>query len=205
MMLLKKVFQLLIMITLWISSRELFAQDRNEDGEDIYYLGVNPVAPFTSIRTDLTTLFLPYISHQETGIALFVGKIWNKNYNVETRLSYGSPVTDVNLFQVHSGFNYLFVSKKGSQLYAGIFIKVYSLHHTVTKSDDVSGIGYFAIGKRFMWRRVFMDVRVNENVYPIRWSNSPGSKAQSGFHESIYKWESPYIPYASVGVGYLFR
>lgn len=204
-MLLKKVFQLLIITALQISSDELFAQDRKEDGEDIYYLGVNPVAPFTSIRTDLTTLFLPYISQQETGIALFVGKIWNKNYNVETRLSYGSPVTDVNLFQVHSGFNYLFVAQKASQLYVGAFIKIYSMHHTVTKSDEVNGIGYLAIGKRFMWRRLFIDVRVNENVYSIRWSNRPGSKAQSGFHESIYKWKSPYIPYASVGIGYLFR
>ncbi|MGZ5134976.1 MAG: hypothetical protein ACXWCG_07495, partial [Flavitalea sp.] len=75
--------------------------------ENIYYVGVNPIAPFTSIRSEATSQYLPFLSNLETGVSLFVGKIWNKNYNVETRLSFGSPNSSYNLLQVHSGFNYL--------------------------------------------------------------------------------------------------
>jgi hypothetical protein len=173
--------------------------------EDIYYLGINPIAPFTCIRSEATSQYLPYLSNQETGVALFVGKIWNKNYNVETRLSFGSPNSSYNLFQVHSGFNYLLNTKKNFRPYAGLFLKLYSLHEMDTKTDYVSAIGYICIGNRFIWNRYFLDLRLNQNIYAVSWSNLPDTKATSGFHPSIYKWESSYIPYAGINIGYMFR
>ena len=80
----------------------------SEVEEDIYYLGVNPIAPFTSIRTEFTSSYLPFIANLETGFSFFVGKIWNNNYNVETRASFGSPKQDYLLLQVQSGLNYCF-------------------------------------------------------------------------------------------------
>ena len=173
--------------------------------EDFYYVGINPIAPFTGIRSEGTSQYLPFLGTQETGISAFVGKIWNKNYNVETRLSFGSPNSSYNLFQVHSGLNYLFNSKRNLNAYAGVFFKLYSLHQMDTEIDFVSAIGYICIGNRFKWGRYFLDIRLNQNVYALSWSNLPDSKAFSGFHPSIYKWKSGYIPYAGINVGYMFR
>ena len=173
--------------------------------EDIYYVGMNPLAPFTCIRNEATSQYLPFLSNLETGISFFVGKIWNNNYNVETRLSFGSPKSSYNLLQIHSGFNYLFSSKKSLYPYAGVFAKLYSLHEMDTKIDYVSAVGYICIGNRFKWRGYFLDLRLNQNIYAVRWSNLPGTKATSGFHPSIYKWKSSYIPYAGINIGYMFR
>lgn len=173
--------------------------------EDVYYVGINPVAPFTGIRKEATSQYLPYLGNQETGISLFVGKIWNKNYNVETRISFGSPNTSYNLFQVHGGFNYLLNTKKTMGPYAGLFVKLYSLHDMDSKTDYVSAIGYICLGNRFTWKRYFLDFRLNQNIYAISWSSLPDTQASSGFHTSIYKWSSPYIPYAGIHIGYIFR
>lgn len=173
--------------------------------DDIYYVGINPVAPFTSIRSEATSLYLPVLSNLETGLSLFVGKIWNKNYNVETRLSFGSPNSSYNLLQVHSGFNYLLNTKKNLHPYVGLFVKLYSLHEMDTKTDYASAIGYICIGNRFNWKRYFLDLRLNQNIYAVSWSNLPDTKATSGFHPSIYKWKSSYIPYAGINIGYVFR
>ena len=173
--------------------------------EDTYYVGINPIAPFTSIRGEATSQYLPFLSNQETGFSVFVGKIWNRNYNVETRLSFGSPNSSYNLLQVHSGFNYLLSTKSTLHPYGGVFAKLYSLHEMDTKTDYVSAIGYICIGNRFYWKRYFLDLRLNQNIYAISWSNLPDTKASSGFHPSIYKWRSPYIPYAGINITYVFR
>lgn len=173
--------------------------------EDVYYVGINPVAPFTNIRSEVTSQYLPFIGTLETGISAFIGKIWNTNYNVETRLSFGSPNSSYNLLQVHSGLNYLFNSKSKLNAYAGIFFKLYSLHGMDTEKDYVSAIGYICFGNRFKLKRYFLDIRLNQNVYALSWSNVPDTKAFSGFHSSIYKWRSGYIPYAGINIGYVFK
>ena len=95
--------------------------------------------------------------------------------------------------------------KKSLYPYAGVFAKLYSLHEMDTKIDYVSAVGYICIGNRFKWRGYFLDLRLNQNIYAVRWSNLPGTKATSGFHPSIYKWKSSYIPYAGINIGYMFR
>ena len=181
-------------------------ENRGDSDEETYYVGINPIAPFTSIRSEFTSLYLPILSSHETGLAVFVGKTWNRNYNVETRLSYGSPRYSYKLFQVHSGFNYVFNTRKRTlQPYAGLFMKIYSLQDTNIEKDRVSAIAYFCAGNRFMSGRFFIDLRINQNIYAISWANSPGSKATSGFHPSIYKWQSPYIPYMGINVGFVFK
>jgi hypothetical protein len=131
--------------------------------------------------------------------------MWNKNYNVETRLSFGSPNSTYNLLQVQSGFMYLFNTKKNWHPYAGVFLKLYSLHDMDTKRDDISAISYMCIGNRFQWKRYFLDLRINENIHAIIWTNLPESKAKSGFHPSIYKWKSAYVPFAAINIGYMFK
>jgi len=173
---------------------------------EIYYIGINPVAPFTSIRSETTSLYLPALSGRETGISAFVGKIWNRKYNVETRLSFGSPLKSYNLLLVQSGFMYRFNSgKQHIWPYLGAFINIYSLHNLDTKSDKVSAITYLCIGNRFIRNKYFLDLRLNQNIYALSWTDQHGSKARHGFHPSIYKWKSNYIPYAVINIGYMFR
>lgn len=200
----KKLIYLLL-IALPLSGASQVNELHEPANEDLYYVGINPIAPFTSIRSEATSLYLPLFSNLEAGVSVFIGKIWNQNYNVETRLSFGSPNSSYNLFQVHSGFNYLLNPGKKLHPYAGLFLKLYSLHEMNTKTDYVSAIGYVCVGNRFKWKRYFLDLRLNQNIYAISWSSVPGTKASPGFHSSIYKWKSSYIPYAGINIGYLFR
>lgn len=186
----------------------LLAQSEYPDtaGQSIYYIGINPVAPFTGIRTRFTSHYLPAISNLETGVALSVGKLWSGHYNVETRVSFGSPGKGSNLFIVQSGFNYLF-KDIGANLYpyAGMFLKLYSLHDLQSEKDDISVIGYFCLGNRFLRKQFFLDLRIAEHIYAFSWSNNPDTKASGGFHPSVFGWQSPYLPYLSLGVGILFK
>lgn len=195
-------------ILLFATSISCIAQETIKpfSDEEIYYTGINPVAPFTGIRSEFTSAYLPYFSNQETGVALVIGKIWNNRYNVETRLSFGSPNTSYNLLLVQSGVNYCFVSRKrGWHPYAGMFLKLYLLHEQPTKTDYVSTILYADAGNRFNWKNFFIDLRINENITALSWKNQPGTKAQTNFHPSLYKGKSPYIPFMAITAGVYFK
>jgi hypothetical protein len=205
-MLLRKLIFMAGLFVHFIGHSQVIELPDKTGDDEMYYIGINPLAAITGIRSEFTSLYLPYISNQETGIAVFVGKIWNNNYNVETRLSFGSPLRSYNMFQVHSGFNYCFTIKKQRwHPYAGVFLKLQSLHSQDTKTDYVSTIAYVCAGNRFMGKKYFLDLRINQNVYALSWANLPGAKVKHGFHDSIYKWKSSYIPYLAVSVGFLFR
>jgi len=179
-------------------------QDNSPD--NVYYAGLNPIAPLTSIRGDFSSLYLPVASNLETGISAFVGKIWNRNYNVETRLSYGSPAKTLTLLQVQGGFMYCFRNRtRQKYFYSGIFANIRSLHNSQDDVDYASIIMYASIGKRFVYSRYFLDFRLNQHLYALSWSDVPGARTSAGFHPSIYKWKSAYMPFAGLGVGYLFR
>src|SRR6476619_3575069 len=79
-----------------------------DSSSDIYYAGINPLALLTSIRGNVTSSYLPYLAGEEAGLSVFVGKFWNSHYNVETRLSLGSPASTWFQAKVQSGFNYCF-------------------------------------------------------------------------------------------------
>ncbi|MBS1564035.1 MAG: hypothetical protein JST39_06585 [Bacteroidetes bacterium] len=174
--------------------------------DEVYYIGINPVAPFTSIHTEMTSRSLPIVSNLETGFAAFGGKIWNRHYNLETRFAYGSPAKGYRLMLVQSSFHYCFNSSKPFvRPYAGMFAKLYSLVSNDSNTEQSSVMGGVSAGCRLIIKRFFADARVSENVAAISWSSLPHSPAGAGFPPSIYKWDSPYIPYAAIGIGYLFR
>lgn len=168
----------------------------------VYYIGINPVAPFAGIRGAFTRGYLPAFSNCEAGASVFVGKIWNRNYNVETRVSFGNPRNSATLFLVQSGFNYRFLStKKNWRPYAGVFFKIYSLHDGLSKYDHASIISYACAGNRFIRKRFFADIRINQNLLGLSWSTDPNIETHMGFHRSLYKWKSAYVPFAGIGVG----
>lgn len=173
--------------------------------EDRYYIGTNPVAPFTGIRSKFTSLYLPALSNLETGLSFFGGKLWNKHFNVETRFSFGSPRKSFNLLQVQSGFNYCFTGKQYHQFYIGLFGNLFALHNLDTKVDQMSITGYVCTGRRFFVHRYFIDVRISQNLAAVSWKSLPGAQPELGFHPSPYKWVSPYIPYAAVNLGYMLK
>lgn len=174
--------------------------------EPFYYIGINPIAPFANIRESFTSGYLPAISNLETGVSAFVGKVWDRNYNVETRCSFGSPGSNSTLFLVQSGFNYCFSgTKKNWQPYVGSFIKIYGLHAQDTRYDYGSLISYVCAGNRFMRKNFFLDLRINQHIYALSWSTVPGENTSAGFQPSTYKWKSAYIPFVGIGVGFLFR
>lgn len=198
--------RIIVIITSLLLPFIIVAQTDENPEEETYYIGLNPVAPFTAIRSDFTSLYLPLVADLEAGPAIFIGKIFNRNYNLETRVSYGSPRHSYRLFQVQSGLNYCFTtSKKHWHPYAGLFINVYSLNNIDTDVNNASLITQMSAGNRFFWKRCFIDLRLNQHIYALSWTTQDGGKAMSGFHESIYKWKSAYIPYIGINLGYMFR
>ena len=170
----------------------------------VYYAGLNPVSPFTCIRSEFSSGSLPLLSNLESGASVFIGKIWNRNYNVETRLSYGSPASGKRIFIVQSGLNYCFNNKNAiNGWYAGLFLKLQSLNDRESDSAQSSAIIYWTAGKRFTLKRFFADVRINQHIFGLKWTDEPGSKVHTGFHPSIYKWDSPYVPFVGIGIGYV--
>src|SRR5581483_6697489 len=83
------------------------AQDEQTE-KVVYYIGINPIAPCTDIRNEFSSLYLPIIANHEAGAAISVGQILNRNYNFETRVSFGSPRSSYTLLQIQSGLNYCF-------------------------------------------------------------------------------------------------
>jgi hypothetical protein len=170
----------------------------------VYYAGINPVAPFTGMRSQFSSGYLPAFSNLETGASVFIGKIWNRQYNVETRLSYGSPLKSYRQFLVQSGLSYCFNKKSPvNGAYAGLFVKLNSLRDVNEDLEQSSVILHWSAGRRFTFRRYFADVRVSQHIMAVKWTNEPGSKAAMGFHPSIYKWSSPYVPFVGIGIGYI--
>lgn len=185
---------------------EVVAQFNAGEADEFYYLGINPVAPFSAIRSTFTSGYLPAISNLESGLSVFVGKIWQKRFNVETRLSYGSPIKGYRQFVVQSGGMYRFkISEAPGDLYTGIFVKIenYSLHHH--QEDYLSLITYITIGKRIFFKQYFIDFRLNENIAAISWSSEDLVNTHFGFQRPLYKWRSPYIPFGTVNIGFFFR
>lgn len=201
---LKKVVSVVLMYFPFIAfTQENWVLDSNSI---IYYAGINPVALFTTIRSNATSLYLPYFAGEEAGLSIFIGKLWNEHYNVETRLSYGSPIPTWYQAQVQSGFNYRFKKRnKNWNPYTGFFIELYDLHNKEIKNDQMSAISYWSLGNRVYCKRFLLDIRLKENICALSWINKKGAKAFWGFHPSLYASPSHYMPSLSFNIGYLFR
>lgn len=177
-----------------------------QDDREYYYIGINPVSPFTGIRSEFTSRSLPLFSNLESGISVFGGKIWGDTYNVETRLSYGSPQSRYRLFQVHSGFQFCFPSHyKQWNPYAGVFFRLYSLHNLDQQPDYVNTGFYASLGNRFNWFPFFIDCRIQQYLAGLSWASRQGAKAAFDFKPGIYGWSSAYIPMISIGAGFYFK
>lgn len=185
-----------------------FCQQLADTGYDqeMYYLGFNPVAAFTAIRGNFTSSTLPAFTNMEPAISIFGGKIWAQNYNVETRLAIGSPAYRYILGEVQSGLMYCrSVQNSYWNPYAGLFLRLYSLHNRDKAPDYVSTGIYAVLGNRIIHNHFFVDCRINQHLFALSWSSGYGSKAHAGFNPGIYNWSSPYVPLVSINTGFFFR
>ncbi|MBN2602318.1 MAG: hypothetical protein JXR87_10025 [Candidatus Marinimicrobia bacterium] len=169
-----------------------------------YYLGINPIAPLTSIPNQFTNLYLPLASNLETGMAVNAGLYQNRK-TIETRLSYGYPNTLYRLFQIHGGVNYFLAKNSANKgFYTGGFIKYYQLDNRENALRNSSVILYLSLGYRLERRKLFLDMRLNQNIYAVSWSNRENTSRQSDFCFSVYNDISPILPYLSINLGIIF-
>lgn len=185
-----------------------FSQTMDPDADDApaYYVTINPVAPFTQIRSKFFQQAVPVVSNLESGIAVAAGKIWAAHFNVETRASFGTPRKNSNLFLVQSGFSYRYNHPIGFlHPYVGSFIKVYALEDTRTKGEEMSIINYLHVGCQYTRKSLLLDFRINQPLYALSWANNPDEKVYSGAHNAVFGWRSFYMPYTSINVGIIFK
>jgi hypothetical protein len=197
-------------LLLLLATTSLTGYAQSDVMQPVYYAGFNPVAPFTGIRSNFTSRTLPAASNLESGIAVFIGKIWDKNYNVETRLCYGSPFRNTRQFSVQSGMLYRFNSKHNQRafpggIYAGLFLKFEGFSNTEDDLEKNSAVMYWSAGKKFVFGRCIADVRISQQFLGIKWTTENNSKGVMGFHTSNYNWKSPYMPFAAIGLGYILN
>lgn len=170
-----------------------------------FFIGINPIAPVTSLPNQFTNLYLPLFSNLETGIAINTG-IKLKKSAVESRFSYGKPNALYQLTQIHLGYSYFINQKdKNTGFYIGGFTKYYLLINTKNKIRNTSIIPYLCVGYRIEKQNIFIHFRLNQNFYAISWSNQEYTSINSSFHFSVYDDISPVLPYLSINIGYVFQ
>ena len=165
-----------------------------------YFVGINPLAPFTLIPNQYTNLYLPLISNIETGLSLNAGMKKSKSA-YEIRYSVGKPNKMYLLNQIHIGHNNFLSSKQ--RMYVGSFVKYYSVHNIHNDVNNNSIIPYLVVGYNYVFKNCFIDFRLNQNIYAVSWSNQKNTQFNADFHFSIFKEMSPIIPYLSINIGYI--
>lgn len=191
----------LLYLGLFLYSMTALAQEKKDS--ILYFVGINPIAPFTGIPNQFTNLYLPLVSNLETGLALNFGIIKEKKF-LESRISVGKPNSLFSLRQVHGGYNWHIYAKKSHLLHIGGFLKYYHLRNTETNIKNQSLVPYLVFGYRYRKNKFFYDLRLNQNLYAVSWSNLENTSLNSGFKFSVYDDVSPILPYLSFNVGYVF-
>lgn len=172
---------------------------------DLYYVGLNVMAPFSGIRGNGAVEYLPLASNLETGAAIAFGKFWNQRYNLETRASVGSYRSIYNLYQVQSSFALRFNLGRTEEIYfGGLFRILHSERKQVEADEQNAAIAGLLLGKRWIYKRMLFDLRLEEFIGAMHWPETSISRA-AGFPPSIYPWRSPYIPHAGFRLAYLFK
>jgi hypothetical protein len=197
----KRLFIIILLGTAIISAAGSQVKPESYD----YYIGINPIAPLTSLPNQFANLYLPLASNLETGFAINAG-IKLKKTAVESRISLGKPNTLYFLSQLHLGYCYYVNQKdKNSGLYIGGFAKYYHLKNTKNEIRNSSIIPYLCTGYRIEKQNIFIDFRLNQNVYAISWSDQEHTGIDANFHFSVYDDISPVLPYLGINIGYVFH
>ncbi len=199
----KCILWLLIFTLLFVKS---YSQEEQKKAKS-FFIGCNPVAILTEIPNQFTNLYLPLASNVETGVAVN-GGLYFKRQTFETRLVYGYPNKLYRLLQFHAGTNYYFNAKQKQKIhgwFAGVFSKFYLLNNREIKINYNSFIPYLTAGYEFCFRDAIIQLRVNQTVYAITWSDLENTKVHSDLHFTVYKGISPIIPFINVNVGYRFQ
>ncbi len=195
----------ILLIILFVTACNSIVESQNKTDSYEYFIGVNPIAPFTSLPGQFTNLYLPLLSNLETGLAFNAGIMLQRNI-IESRISIGKPNQLYWLFQFHSGYNYFLVRRENiTGFYIGGFIKYYRLVNNRNSITHTSIIPYLSFGYRIEKRDIFVDLRLNQNFYAVSWSNQENTSINSNFHFSVYDEISPILPYLSVTIGYVFK
>lgn len=200
---LKFIFWCLVFTCLLMKS---YSQEEQRRAKS-FFIGCNPVAILTEIPNQFTNLYLPLASNLETGIAVNCG-LYFKRQTFETRFVYGYPNKLFSLFQFHAGINYYFNAKQNKETggwFAGVFSKLYLLNNRKTNTNYNSIIPYITAGYEFHFYSIFIQLRINQTLYAVTWSDLENTSVHSNPHFTVYNGIAPVIPFVNVNIGYNFN
>ena len=140
----KRLLVIILLSTVFIS----VAKSQSKADSYDYFIGINPIAPFTSLPNQFANLYLPLFSNLETGISINAGKKFKKSF-IESRFSYGNPNKLNELSQIHLGYcRFINRKDKNTGLYIGGFTKYYHLNNIKKEIQHSSIIPYLCVGYR---------------------------------------------------------
>lgn len=200
----KKIYLFLFLNFCSISS--IFCNNSEKIDQVGPYIGLNFLASFSEINNKVTGIIFPLFSNLETGFAINSGYNFRNGHSAEGRISLGTANELYSAFQFHLGYKYytglLYNSNKG--LYLGSFIKFVTLNNNETDINYYNVIPYLTTGYQFDFKNMYFDIRLNQTIYAISWSNNKYTSVGHGFKFSLWEDISPIIPYFSTNIGYKF-
>lgn len=171
------------------------------------YVGINPIAPFTAIRSPAATTYVAFVSDLESGLGLHGGYFFDSWQAIDARFSVGPTNSIYVQWQTHVSYDfflldYLKIINKG--LYLGPQLRLWDLVHVPYGTHDFSLVPAIHLGYRVEVRGFYVDVRITQTLMAVSWSNRPATSAGVSQMFSVYPAVSPVIPLLGINLGYRF-
>lgn len=179
---------------------------QNSDKLREFYVGTNPLSYLLSFQIDEEfNRFGPIISGNEYGFNICGGYQVKPKLQTELRFSIGNIHQYARVTQLHIGLNY-FVGKKNFEnqnygFYGGVFLKTWNYHNRLTETNFYNMSPYITLGYKWSIRRVFIDLRMNQNVMVVSATNLDNTKPGMSWFFSPWPELIPVLPTVNLSVG----
>ena len=173
-----------------------------------WFIGLNPLAPFTEIDDLSFRMFAPFATGLEYDLAVAGGCFVSDSHMLESRFSLGFPhqpgFSVLGQLQAGYGFfllEHLEVTEEG--LYFGGALRYAGLRY---KSADESFHSIFLFANLGYWfetsRGVFFDLRISQVLGALSWSSMEHTAPGFRFFASPVRNISPVLPLFTFTLGY---
>ncbi len=194
----------LILILLLCCISVVKAQDSDKMRK--FYVGTNPLSYLLSVQVDeKINRFAPIISGNEYGFNICAGYQLKPKLQTELRFSFGNIHQYARVTQLHLGLNY-FVGRKIYEnqnfgLYGGVFLKTWNYHNRLTEINFYNMSPYITLGYKWSIRRVFIDLRMNQNIMVFSATSLDNTKPGRSWFFSPYPELIPVLPTINLSIG----
>lgn len=193
-------FNIILALLISVFAGRIFAQEK-------IYLGINPLsyALVLPLQEDIKR-YSPVLAGNEYGISLVAGCSLKKRISLETRIALGNIHQVASVKQLHAGIIvHPFIKKENKDvfpLYTGVFLKIWDYHNRLTDISFYNACPYFVIGYQFSRKRWITDIRMNQTLAIVSWTNLEDSTGGASFFLSPWPGLIKVLPTLTCTIAY---